>query len=175
MTVRDICGNADRFRAAYPHWPAAEPPDPWRLTECPDHGLVHAGHFPCAPAQGTGKTPAPATNGGPVTSITETDAGETYTHRQWLTWAQTSITGLEGLMATLDQMGAQIMADDGDQAQLAALRSWQAQVGDTIDAGHQMVADVNATQLPVGEAVAAAGGSASTPHKQYADEARSGS
>jgi len=25
MTVRDICGNADLFRAAYPHWPHAEP------------------------------------------------------------------------------------------------------------------------------------------------------
>jgi hypothetical protein len=25
MTVRDICGNADLFRAAYPNWPHAEP------------------------------------------------------------------------------------------------------------------------------------------------------
>jgi hypothetical protein len=53
MTVRDICGNADLFRAACPHWPHAEPEaDAARCTDC--------GHLPgcscphhCTPA-GTG-------------------------------------------------------------------------------------------------------------------------
>jgi hypothetical protein len=31
MTVRDICGNADLFRRAYPNWPHAEP-EPGRRT-----------------------------------------------------------------------------------------------------------------------------------------------
>jgi hypothetical protein len=173
MRVRDICGSADLFRAAYPHWPHAEPPGPRRLYECPAHDLVRADHFPCAEAPGTStQSPAAATaNGGTVTSTTA-DTGETHTHRQWLNWAETSIAGLTALYEALDGMCAQIGADDGDQAQAAALRTWQAQIGDTAEAGRRMVDAVNAAQVPVGDAVAAAGGSAATPHKQYADEAR---
>jgi len=99
--------------------------------------------------------------------------GEITTHRSWLDWADTCLASLSGLQSSLDQMCAQIADDDGDQAQIEAIRSWQAVIGDTIADGHRMVDQVNATQVPVGEAVAAAGGSASTPHKQYADEARS--
>jgi hypothetical protein len=99
--------------------------------------------------------------------------GETYTHRAWLDWAETSLDNLSGLRDSLDQMCAQIAADDGDQAQIAAVRSWQAVIDDTVTGGRQMVEQVNARQVPVGESVASAGGSASTPHKQYADEVRS--
>jgi len=106
-------------------------------------------------------------------ATTETGTGETYTHRAWLDWAETSIERLRDLWNSLDSMCAQIGADDGDQAQIAAIRAWQAEIEAVIASGRQMVADVNATQVPVGEAVAAAGGSANTPHKQYADEARS--
>ena len=101
-----------------------------------------------------------------------TTTGETYTHRSWLDWAETSMAELASLRDTLDQWCAQIAADDGDQAQIEAIRAWQAVISDTIGAGQQMVGQVNARQVPVGEAVAAAGGSANTPHKQYADDAR---
>jgi hypothetical protein len=99
--------------------------------------------------------------------------GETYTHAAWLDWAGTCMNQLQGLWESLDAMCGFIAADDGDQAQIAAIRAWQAEIEAVIAAGHQMVAEVNATQVPVGEAVAAAGGSANTPHKQYADESRS--
>ncbi|HEY3958515.1 MAG TPA: hypothetical protein VGM53_34560 [Streptosporangiaceae bacterium] len=102
-----------------------------------------------------------------------TATGETYTHRSWLDWATGCLDSLVTLRDNLDRMCAQIADDDGDQAQIEAIRSWQAQLGDTIDAGQQMVEQVNARQVPVGEAVATAGGSENTPHKQYADEARS--
>ncbi|MGH3407378.1 MAG: hypothetical protein ACRDRJ_33485 [Streptosporangiaceae bacterium] len=99
--------------------------------------------------------------------------GETYTHRSWLDWAEGCLDSLRTLRDSLDQMCAQIAADDGDQAQIEAIRTWQAQIDDTIAGGQQMVEQVNARQVPVGEAVATAGGSENTPHKQYADEARS--
>jgi hypothetical protein len=108
-----------------------------------------------------------------MTTTDETSTGETYTHRAWLDWAETSIERLQALWNSLDQMAAQIGADDGDQAQIGAIRSWQAEIEAVITGGRRMVDDVNATQVPVGEAVAAAGGSDNTPHKQYADEARS--
>jgi hypothetical protein len=101
-----------------------------------------------------------------------THTGETYTHRAWLDWAETSIGGLQALSESLDAMCAQITSDEGDEAQVEAIRDWQAKIEDCIAAGRQMVENVNATQVPVGEAVAHAGGSANTPHKQYADEAR---
>jgi hypothetical protein len=102
-----------------------------------------------------------------------TATGETYTHRSWLDWAAGCLDSLGALRDSLDRMCAQIATDDGDQAQIEAIRSWQAVIEDTIRAGRQMVEKVNARQVPVGEAVAAAGGSVNTPHKQYADEARS--
>lgn len=103
----------------------------------------------------------------------EITAGETYTHRQWLDWAEVSMQALEAANEAMDRMCAQIAADDGDQAQIDAIRTWQAEIEACTASGRRMVDDVNATQVPVGEAVAAAGGSANTPHKQYADEARS--
>ena len=99
--------------------------------------------------------------------------GETYTHRAWLDWVNTTIEGLQGLWDSLDAMCAQIADDGGDQAQIDAIRTWQAEVEGCIVSGRHMVREVNLTQVPVGEAVAAAGGSENTPHKQYADEARS--
>jgi hypothetical protein len=104
-----------------------------------------------------------------------TTAGETYTHAAWLNWASACLAGLRALVEMLDRMAAQIDADDGDQAQIDAIRQWQAAIEGVITKGARMVEDVNATQVPVGEAVAHAGGSDNTPHKQYADEARSGS
>jgi hypothetical protein len=108
-----------------------------------------------------------------TTTTTETNAGETYTHAAWLNWAWECISQLRRLQSVLDSMAAQIGADDGDQAQAEAIRTWQAQITDVTDAGVRMVEDVNARQLPVGEAVAAAGGPANTAHAEYADEARS--
>jgi hypothetical protein len=107
-------------------------------------------------------------NGGIMTAIT----GETVTHRAWNDWAQDGISRLEALVASLDVMAATIAADDGDQAQIAAIRDWQAQITDVAAAGRRMVADVNARQVPVGETVAAAGGPENTPNPEYADEAR---
>jgi hypothetical protein len=106
-----------------------------------------------------------------MTTTTE-NAGETYTHRAWLDWAEDCLAKLQALWNQLDEMCAQIASDDGDQAQIEALRSWQSAVEGVQADGRRMVDDVNARQLPVGDAVAAAGGSANTPHKQYADEAR---
>jgi hypothetical protein len=108
-----------------------------------------------------------------MTTITEPNAGETYTHRAWLDWAGSCLGQLEALQNALDAMCAQIAADDGDQAQAGAIREWQAAVEGVQAEGRRMVDDVNARQLPVGEAVAAAGGPGSTPHAEYADEARS--
>jgi hypothetical protein len=108
-----------------------------------------------------------------TTSTTETNAGETYTHRAWLDWAGFCMDQLEALQGGLDSMCAQIAADDGDQAQADALREWQAAIEGVLAEGRRMVDDVNARQLPVGEAVAAAGGPVNTAHAEYADEARS--
>lgn len=98
--------------------------------------------------------------------------GETLTHKAWTAWADDAVGELRRLAADLDKMAAAIAADDGDQAQIAAIRAWQAQIEDAASAGEAMLARVNARQIPVGEAVAAAGGPDNTPHKQYADEAR---
>ena len=103
---------------------------------------------------------------------TDTSTGEATTYRGWLDWAETSIQGLQDLATDVESMCSQIAADDGDRAQLAALQSWHAQIIDTIANGQRMVTEVHARQVPVGEAVAAAGGSANTPHKEYADEGR---
>ncbi len=108
-----------------------------------------------------------------MTTTTETNAGETYTHRAWVDWAESCLTQLEALQSALDTMCAQIGADDGDQAQADAIRTWQAAIEGAQAGGRRMADDVNAVQLPVGEAVAAAGGSQNTPHAEYADEARS--
>jgi hypothetical protein len=108
-----------------------------------------------------------------MTTTTETNAGETYTHRAWVDWAESCLGQLEALQNGLDSMAAQIGADDGDQAQAEAIRTWQSAIEGVQAGGRRMVDGVNAVQLPVGEAVAAAGGPANTPHKQYADEARS--
>jgi hypothetical protein len=99
--------------------------------------------------------------------------GETYTHKAWLDWAQNSIDLLDDLHSELDAWCAQIGADDGDQSQADAIRRWQAEIEGVAADGRRMVDGVNTTQVPVGEAVAAAGGSDNTPHKEYADEARS--
>jgi hypothetical protein len=114
---------------------------------------------------------SPVTNGGTMT--TTENAGETYTHRAWLDWAETCMTQLGTLQNALDAMCAQIAADDGDQAQADAIREWQSAIEGVQAEGRRMVDGVNAVQLPVGEAVAAAGGPANTPHAEYADEARS--
>ncbi|MGA2829783.1 MAG: hypothetical protein ABSF03_27150 [Streptosporangiaceae bacterium] len=109
-------------------------------------------------------------------SIATTDtgsAGETFTHGAWVHWAEVCIDQLQGVWNSLEQMAAQITADDGDQAQVAVIYDCMAQIEGVIAEGRQMVEQVNATAIPVGEAVAAAGGSENTPHKQYADEARS--
>jgi hypothetical protein len=113
----------------------------------------------------------PTTTGGTMTTETA-PTGETYTHRAWLDWAQNSIDLLADLQSELDTWCAQIEADDGDKSQVDAIRRWQAEIEGVTSAGRRMVDEVNTTQLPVGEAVAAAGGSDNTPHKQYADEAR---
>jgi hypothetical protein len=102
------------------------------------------------------------------------DAGETRTHRAWLDWAESCLGQLAGLQQALSTMRAQITADDGDQAQACAVSTWQAAIGDVIAAGRRMVDDVADRQLPAGEAVAAAGGPAATPPRQYADETRGG-
>lgn len=120
----------------------------------------------------SGGSPTPSSNGGTVSD--DTGTGETYTHAAWLQWADKSIEQLHALANMLDLMCAQIADDDGDQAQIASIRAWQAQVLEAAEAGRQMVETVNAKQVPVGEAVAQAGGADKTPHKQYADEARSG-
>lgn len=106
-------------------------------------------------------------------TITTENAGETYTHRAWLDWAESCLGQLEALQNALDSMCAQIADDDGDQAQADAIREWQAAIEGAQAEGRRMVAEVNARQLPVGEAVAAAGGPANTAHAEYADEARS--
>jgi hypothetical protein len=111
---------------------------------------------------------APPLNGAGMTAIT----GEVVTHRAWNAWAQNAVGGLEALAASLDVMTATIAADNGDQAQIAAIRGWQARILDVAAAGRRMVADVNARQVPVGEAVAAGGGPENTPNPEYADEAR---
>jgi hypothetical protein len=108
-----------------------------------------------------------------TTSTTTQNAGETYTHRAWLGWAEDCMDQLQGLQGVLDAMCAQIAADDGDQAQAASIREWQAAIEGVQAEGRRMVDGVNAVQLPVGEAVAAAGGPANTAHAEYADEARS--
>lgn len=155
--------------------PAPSPqgePDDYLIAPCPDCGAAVG--EPCKPGcdYDPARTPPPAANGGTMT--TTASAGETYTHRAWLDWAEGCLGQLAALQAALDTMCAQIAADDGDQAQADAIRSWQALIADCEAEGRRMVDDVNARQLPVGEAVAAAGGPANTPHKQYADEARSG-
>lgn len=103
-----------------------------------------------------------------MTAIT----GEIVTHRAWTAWAQDAVGGLEALAASLDVMAATIAADDGDQAQITAIRDWQARILDVAAAGRRMAADVDARQVPVGEAVADGGGPENTPHPEYADEAR---
>jgi hypothetical protein len=103
---------------------------------------------------------------------TDISAGETYTHRAWLDWAESCLGKLAGLQQALDTMCASIEAADGDQAQADAIRTWQAHIADVEAEGRQMVDEVNARQLPVGEAVAAAGGPENTAHAEYADEAR---
>jgi hypothetical protein len=107
-----------------------------------------------------------------TTAITG-NAGETCTHRAWLDWAGSCLGQLEALQNSLDSMCAQIAADDGDQAQADALREWQAAIEAARAEGRRMAGDVNAVQLPVAEAIAAAGGPANTAHAEYADEARS--
>jgi hypothetical protein len=124
-------------------------------------------HWPHAEPQ-----PEPEPTGGTMTTTTE-NAGETYTHRAWLDWAENCLGQLQALQNTLDAMCAQIAADDGDQAQADAIREWQSAIEGVQAEGRRMVDDVNARQLPVGDAVAAAGGPANTPHAEYADEARS--
>jgi hypothetical protein len=192
LTAHDLLMNADVFRRAYPHWPHAEPdswltgdpqsaeeamttpmpagePDDYLYTPCPDCGAVTG--EPCPPGcDYNPRTTPPAINGGTMT--TDISAGETHTHRAWLDWADSCLAKLAELQQALDTMCASIDAADGDQAQIAAIRTWQAAIGDCETQGRQMVEEVNARQLPVGEAVAAAGGSANTPHAEYADEAR---
>jgi hypothetical protein len=98
--------------------------------------------------------------------------GETTTYRAWTEWADDAIEQLKTLHHELDDWCAQITSDDGDQSQIDAIRRWQAEIEAVAAAGRRMVDGVASTQVPVGEAVAAAGGSANTPHKQYADDAR---
>jgi hypothetical protein len=100
--------------------------------------------------------------------------GETNTHAAWLAWAGACITRLQQLRDLLDTMAAQVEADNGDLSQAAAIRVFQAEITDLVASGIRMTDTVNDTQVPVGEAVAAAGGPENTPHKQYADEARTG-
>lgn len=101
-----------------------------------------------------------------------TATGETTTYKAWTEWADDAIGQLDGLHNELDTWCVQIAADDGDQSQLEAIRRWQSDIEAIATEGRQMVASVATTQVPVGEAVAAAGGSDNTPHKEYADEAR---
>jgi len=98
--------------------------------------------------------------------------GETTTYRAWTEWAEDAIGKLRDLYRQLDAMAAQIAADEGDQSQIESIRKWQEDIEAVISGGERMVAGVATTQVPVGEAVQAAGGSPNTPHKQYADEAR---
>ena len=98
--------------------------------------------------------------------------GESYTHRQWNTAAEQVLDNLRALLDALDAMCARVADDDGDQSQIAAIRSWMTQVEACVAQGGHLVAEVNTRQVPVGEAVAAAGGPENTPHKQYAGEAR---
>jgi ribosomal protein L37AE/L43A len=145
---------------------------------CKGTGLNRSQDGSCQACGGTGEdpvnsrqypnSPSPMTTGEAMTAVT----GETTTHRAWLDWAETSLTGLADLNSQLDTWCAQITDDNGDQSQIDAIRRWQAEIGDVISEGRRMVDEVNATQMPVGEAVQAAGGSVNTPHKQYADEAR---
>lgn len=98
--------------------------------------------------------------------------GESYTHRAWVAGAGQVIGHLQGLWNALDSMAAQISADGGDQEQLNGIRSWQNAIEGCLAQGRALVAGVNAVQVPVGEAVAAAGGPDSAPNKEYAREAR---
>ena len=124
---------------------------------------------PILPDRPSGTTP---TTEGEHAMSNEALTGETYTHRAWLDWAATCVGLLQALHQLIDGMAAQIGADDGDQAQIAAIRRWQSEIEAVITEGQRMICDVNAVQVPVGEAVASAGGSVNTPHKQYADEGR---
>jgi|HubBroStandDraft_6_1064221.scaffolds.fasta_scaffold00231_8 hypothetical protein len=101
-----------------------------------------------------------------------TATGETTTYKAWTEWAEDGISKLQELYRQLDNMAATVSGDDGDAQQIEAIRRWQSDIEGAIAGGQQMLAGVATTQVPVGEAVQAAGGSANTPHKQYADEAR---
>lgn len=109
-----------------------------------------------------------------TTDTTDQMTGETYTHAAWVQWAEASVTRLTALHEQLDTMAAQVGDDDGDKAQIETIRAWQSEIEAVIASGRRMIDDTNATQRPVGEAVAQAGGPDNTPHKEYADEARSG-
>ena len=137
---------------------------------CPEHQAEANGDYAAAAARADRTTRLLAArprraarqplNGVDMTAIT----GEIVTHRAWNAWAQDAVGSLEALASSLDVMAATIAADDGDQAQIAAIRDWQARILDVAAAGRRMVADVDARQVPVGEAVAATGGPENTPH-----------
>jgi hypothetical protein len=145
---------------------------------CPEHQAEADGDYAAATPRADRTTRPLAARQGraarqPLNGVDMTaNTGEILTHREWNSWAQDAVGRLEALAASLDVMAATIAGDNGDQAQIASIRDWQVRLLDVAAAGRRMVADVDARQVPVGEAVAAAGGPENTPHPEYADEAR---
>ncbi len=101
-------------------------------------------------------------------------ATEAITHRGWLAACEAKQEVLAAIYGVLDTMAAHIAKDDGDRGQIAEIRAAQANIKDLQDEGEKLVDTVNATQVPVGEAYAGAGGTDNAPDKDYAAEARSG-
>lgn len=99
-----------------------------------------------------------------------TPTGEAYTHRAWLVQAEAVMDTLAQLNAAADAMHASLAFHEAGQAQLAGVLRWQAAICDAMAAGRRLIDETERTQRPVGEAIAAAGGTAQVAAKSYYGE-----
>lgn len=93
--------------------------------------------------------------------------GEAYTHRAWVIQAEAVMESLAALNAAADAMHASLVFNEAGQSQLDGVQRWQVAIADALATGTQLIAETDRSQRPVGEAIAAAGGTDEVAAKAY--------
>jgi hypothetical protein len=120
-----------------------------------------------APAIGGGDTELPALETGGTQMDSTPAGGEAHTHGAWNQSSSAIQDILAALASGLDNMLGSLTAQNAGRDQVTGVTAWADQVTSCITHGQAHIADTNARQDPVVDAVSVAGGPEQTADMNY--------
>jgi hypothetical protein len=181
------CQAGQSRRAPTAGQPAPPEPEPESQAEpeivdaeiVEDSGQQEHPGRPCVPAEPPATSggdpelpaspmPVPALeSGGSQMDTTTTPSGEVHTHGAWNQSSAAMQHILDGLSSGLDAMLGSLTAQNAGRDQVTGVTAWADKVASCISHGQAHIADTNARQDPVVDAVGVAGGPEQTADMNY--------